>query len=216
MTKSRGINAPKTKWTADMDEAVRSRYPNEKAAVLAASLGVPLPALYSRAKRLGVPKSAEFFSTPESGRLDGVKGAKTRFTKGNVPWTKGKTGLQLGVATQFKPGTRPHNYMQIGSRKMHTGYHWIKVRDGGWPEAWRPEHHVIWEQHNGKPIPAGHVVSFRDRNRDNLNPANFELISKADWLKRHTLHNLPPVLKQLMWLRAALVRQINSRTSESA
>jgi hypothetical protein len=213
VTKPRGILAPKYKWTENEDNIVRARYPGERAAVIAAALGVSLHVLYKRASTLGVFKSEEFHQSPESGRLDGVRGGSTRFSKGSVPWSKGLKGLQCSPATQFKPGVRPVNYMEVGSFKMHMGYQWQKISDGGWPTSWRPTHHVVWAAHHGKEIPEGHLISFIDRNRENFDPANLELISKIDWMKRHTLHNLPKELAELVQLRGALNRVINKRST---
>jgi hypothetical protein len=49
-------------------------------------------------------------------------------------------------------------------------------KDGGRPSL----HHLIWEDHHGRPVPAGHVVRFKDGNRNNLDPANFTLATRND------------------------------------
>ncbi|WP_194720783.1 HNH endonuclease signature motif containing protein [Noviherbaspirillum malthae] len=213
MTKSRGILPPRIIWTAELDAELSRRYPNEKAADLAAALGMKVHIVYARAKKLGLKKSEAFFADPAlSGRTDGARGASSRFAKGNVPWTQGKKGLSLSPATQFKKGQRPVNYMDVGSEKMHMGYVWLKVADGGWPDAWRPKHHVLWQQISGCPIPNGHMISFRDGDRFNFTPSNLELVSKVEWMKRNTRHNLPPEINEVIQLRAVLTRHINKRS----
>lgn len=212
MTKSRGINTPKHQWTPEQDAVLRNQYPNARAADVAAALGIRLTILYARAKRLGLTKSEAFKNSSASGRLDGVRGATTRFASGHVPWTKGQKGIHFSPDTEFKKGERPVNYMPVGAEKMHMGYVWLKIADGGWPEAWRPKHHVIWERAHGAAPPGTHLLSFRDRDRDNFALDNLELISKADWMRRHTRHNLPKEIADLMALQGALTRQINKRS----
>lgn len=102
MTKSRGINAPKHKWTPEQDAALRNQYPDMRAADVAAALGIRLPTLYARAKRLGLTKSEEFKSSAASGRLDGVRGSATRFASGHVPWTKGQKGRRAFTSVQTR------------------------------------------------------------------------------------------------------------------
>jgi hypothetical protein len=213
MTKSRGILRPKHKWTAEEDVQLTLRYPIEKAGTIAANMGIPVYVIYKRAEKLGLKKSEEFFASAEqSGRLDGIRGSSTRFQKGNVPWTQGTRGQQMSPETQFKPGQRPVNYMPPGSEKMHMGYVWVKISEGGWPDAWRPKHHVVWKERHGSPPPATHMLTFRDRNRTNFAIENLELVSRQDWMKRHTLHNLPKELAEMIQLRGAVTRQINKRT----
>ncbi len=211
MTKSRGILPPRRTWTSEEDAALRARYPNETAAALAREFCVGLHVLYARANRLGIGKSSEFFASAASGRLDGVRGADCRFAPGNVPWTKGQKGIHMGPLSEFKPGMRPANYMEVGSTKMHMGYEWVKIADGGWPASWRPKHHVIWEQHTGAAPPPSHMLSFKDRNRTNFDLSNLELISRVDWMARHTIHKLPQELADLIRLQAVLNRHINQR-----
>lgn len=55
-------------WTAaEIRELVR-RYPDEKAAAIARDLGRPLPAVYNKAHKLKLKKSAHFNASPASGR----------------------------------------------------------------------------------------------------------------------------------------------------
>jgi hypothetical protein len=41
-------------------------------------------------------------------------------------------------------------------------------------------HHLIWEEHNGRPVPDKHQVIFRDGNKNNHAPANLALRSMND------------------------------------
>jgi hypothetical protein len=49
-------------WTAEMSAKVRSRYPDENTAALAADLGVSARALHQHAMSLGVAKSRDLFA----------------------------------------------------------------------------------------------------------------------------------------------------------
>lgn len=49
-------------------------------------------------------------------------------------------------------------------------------------------HHVIWEHANRSQIPAQHLVTFKDGNRNNLDPRNLALLSMADNARRNAWH----------------------------
>jgi len=57
-----------------------------------------------------------------------------------------------------------------------NGYH-----SGSWhPETGRPYlHRMIWEEHNGRPVPAKQTVVYVDANKNNLDPSNLALRSMA-------------------------------------
>lgn len=213
----------KNSWSAKEDALMRERYPFESAEAVAAALGPQRTktAVYARARTLQIEKAPEFLASAASGRLDGSQGAGTRFATGNVPWTKGKTGLhQLGGATRFQKGAQPANWMPIGSTRLHDkSYTWIKVSDegGGFPHGWQPLHRVLWEQAHGI-IPKDHLVAFKDGNPQHIELDNLELVSKKDWAIRHSLSNpdnYPPELAELIRTQARLMRLIKeSEASE--
>jgi hypothetical protein len=103
-------------------------------------------------------------------------GLDGRFKKGNVPFNKGKKGLNIGgIETRFKKGQKPHNYKPIGTERINgEGYVDIKIN----ANKWRPKHQVIWEQHNGK-IPRGHVIIFGDGNKFNFDVNNLISVSRS-------------------------------------
>lgn len=213
MTKKDGSRkpaAPRTDWTPERDQVVLDDYPHEPTAALAARLGVTLDALYTQARRLGVQKTQAYLNSPAGGRLNGQTGIGTRYQAGGTPWSKGRKGLRNGSTSWFRPGQRPANYMPVGATRMQAGYQWRKVRDGSWPKAWQPEHHIVWQQAHG-PVPAGHVLCFRDKDRTNFTLENLELLSKQEWLGRITLHNYPLELVRVMQVRGLLTRAINRR-----
>src|SRR5690606_31497701 len=124
---------------------------------------------YQAAQRLGLKKSPEYLAGPTSGRLDGIRGAASRFAKGHTTWNKGKPGSTghhpNTKRTQFKKGqmtgAAQHNYVPIGSLRV-TKYGSLerKVTDDPslYPaRRWRPVAHLVWEAENG-PIPPGYIV----------------------------------------------------------
>lgn len=105
-------------------------------------------------------------------------GVNMRFKKGSEPVNKGKTKTWAGgEATQFKKGNRPHNYVPVGSERVNgDDYVDIKIAD---PNRWWGKHLLLWERHNGRPVPKGYAVIFGDRNRRNFDPDNLILVSRA-------------------------------------
>ena len=112
-------------------------------------------------------------------------GIKGYFKKGEVPWNKGKKGVngEGGKATQFKKGNKPHNWVPIGSERItKDGYLEVKIQEGKFQKNWRGKHLLIWEKHNG-PIPPGHAVIFGDGNKRNFNLDNLILVSRAQLVR---------------------------------
>lgn len=102
-----------------------------------------------------------------------------RFEKGNVPFNKGKKGLNPANSTSFKKGNIPANYKPVGTERIDVdGYVLVKTKD---PNTWKLKHRVIYEEHFGK-IPKGHVLVFLDRNKQNFNLDNLILVNRNELL----------------------------------
>ena len=146
----------------------------------------------------------------------GIKTGRTgRFEKGNVPHNKGVNGWQAGgksATTRFRKGQRGSKWVPVGSeRKSKDGILQRKMTDTGHPpEDWKSVHGMLWEQHHG-PVPDGHIVVFRDGNTGNIRIDNLELISRAENMRRNSIHNLPEPLKDVIRIRGVLTRRINER-----
>ncbi len=106
-------------------------------------------------------------------------GLKGHFSKGHVPFNKGKKGLTLGgVQTQYKKGHKAHNWAPLGTERISgDGYIDVKIQDGKLQKNWKGKHVLIWEQHNG-PVPRGHGVIFGDGNNRNFDLNNLILVSR--------------------------------------
>jgi hypothetical protein len=213
----RGTRRP---WLRADDRALRTLYPHLRSDDVAPILGRTISAVYARARLLGLAKSAAYNASPLSGR--NVKGhaphgTRTRFRKGHVPWNTG-THFHAGgrsVETQFKRGHRSARaaqlYQPIGALRINAdGYVDLKVREAPGAKAWRGLHIELWEDARG-PVPPGHCLAFRDRDKLNVCVENLELITRAENLRRNSFHRYPQPIPQLIQLRGALTRQINRR-----
>lgn len=135
-----------------------------------------------------------------------VKGG-TRFKPGNVPWTKGRKGIHLSPATEFKPGhvlrgMAARNYCIVGTikiwfdklprrkRRKHMirkdgtirrgrPRRYIKVKDDGpTSKRWIPYARYVWEK-NGGTIPDGHFVRHKDGNQMKDSLDNLHVVSRS-------------------------------------
>lgn len=220
MTKSRGVI--RKRWVPDEValELVRRNFACSRTADIAQALGVAPHQVDKLARRLGLKKDPDWLSSPMCKRLNGTQGAGNRFQKGSVSWNKGLRMPGHGSPqTQFKPGQKPRNYSPPGSlRVASTGYLQIKIHDTGYPpHDWVMYHRWLWEQTNG-PIPAGHIVAFKDGIRrlqpDEITLDVLVLRSRKEHILVHSIHTYGPEVAHLMQLRGAITRQINKRQKD--
>jgi hypothetical protein len=223
MTISKGTNLPKADWTEERLQMLRSLYADYSTDDLAFLMGLRTPQVWAKASSLGLKKSAEYLASAAACALvrPGARGEEHRFQKGLVPWnkgTKGRAGVQAECrATQFKPGQTPHNTMPIGSTKLDKSMVLLqKVSDakGNNSKRWRAVHELVWVAAHG-PVPPKHIVVFKPGMRSNvleeITLERVECISLAENMRRNTIHNLPPEIKQVVQLRGVLTRAINKR-----
>jgi hypothetical protein len=235
MTKSRGINRPKTRWTPVMVELLRQWFPFHPTAVVAGALRLTERAVSQKAAALCLRKSPEYLASDKSGRI--LRGrtdprmVATQFKKGLVPWNTGAKGV-TGVhpnsrATQFKKGqmhgAAQHNYVPIGSLRISAdGALERKVTDDHsvYPaKRWRPVARLVWEATHG-PIPAGHIVVFRPGKKTivaaEITVDRLECISRAENARRNHPRSKSPELGQLVQIKGQITRQVNRITREHA
>jgi hypothetical protein len=161
------------------------------------------------------------------------------FVKGAVPANKGKpcpegTGGKHPNArrTQFKKGSlngvSVKLYKPIGSERLSKeGYLERKIHDGLPKQSrWRAVHLIEWERVNG-PLPAGHCLKSLDGSRSNLDPANWQLISRAVLLRlnggphgRHlAYHQAAPEIRPVILTMAKVAqrsRELDPRKPQRA
>jgi len=215
-------------WNAGETALLLACFAEKRTEDVAIALG-RTPAQISRmAYKLGLKKSPGYLATmqAETNRKLEAAGERSRFPKGNVPVNKGvkNPGVSPGrmAETQFRKGGRSRNWRTVGTVVTDTdGYLRVKIREQIPGEAtgmgncrvWPFLHRHTWEKANG-PIPAGHALIFKDRDRRNTSLDNLELLSRADLMRRNTLHNLPPELVEVIQLRGVVNRAINRRQRE--
>ena len=225
-------------WTHQERELVQEMYPHRPTKEIAQTLKCPVTTVYQQAARLGLHKTAEFLASPLSGLL--TKGhmrpesVATQFQKGHTPANKGlrRLGWSAGrmAETQFRKGERrgkaAENWKPIGTILQDAeGYLRLKVREArhgqeatgfGNTEVWSLLQRHVWEQHFG-PIPAGHVITFQDGQRQNCAPENLECISRADLARRNTMWNrYPRELAEIIQLTGAVKRKIRKQEKVNA
>jgi hypothetical protein len=212
-------------WTALEVDFLRQAYADHTTEAIAAVLKRTARQIYCKAKSLGLKKSAAYLASPAACRLrrgDEV-GKPHRFAPGHDTWNRGMKGYQAGgrsVETQFKKGAMSgaaqHNYVPIGSLRI-TRYGALerKVTDDPslYPvRRWRPVAHLVWEAAHG-PIPPGHVVRFKSGLHTTVETEitldRLECVSKAENMRRNSIHNYPPEMKAAMRAVGALNRRIH-------
>lgn len=199
-------------WSETEERMLMARYPDEPTQALADELGLSILQVYAKARRLGLHKSEAFLQSTLSGRLDGTQGAAGRFSKGLVPWNKGLKGLPSSgrmATTQFKAGHRPENWLPIGSlRTTPDGYQQRKITDTGYPPVdWQGVHILLWEEHHG-PVPTNLCVCFKDGNKAHITLDNLELLTRAERMRRNTIHRYPEELRSAFRAIGKLKRTI--------
>jgi hypothetical protein len=130
--------------------------------------------------------------------------------------TQFQPGVRLGVAVAlYKPiGTERISKDGYLERKTHDALPDGLSRDEAnrlRQRRWKPVHVIVWESAHG-PRPKDHVIAFKNGNKADIRLDNLECISRADWMKRNTIHNLPEPVARAVQLLGALNRQIRKRT----
>lgn len=202
----------KRRWTADEDEVLRRLYPNTRTKDLALYFGRKAYCLNRRAALLDLKKDKEWVASEAARRLRAI-GVPYRFQPGNEPANKGlhRPGWAPGRMreTQFKKGDMPSSWKPVGSTRFSkVGYLQRKVTDNKHsPRDWVGEHILVWEKAHGK-VPRGYAVVFKDGDKQHIVEKNLELISRADLMRRNSVHNLPKELATVIQLAGALKRKV--------
>lgn len=204
------------KWTKAEDQYLRDHYANGSGRDMAKHLGIAPHVLYKRAAVLGLAKADNFLS--ELAKRTGLpeRGRPHRIAPGSTPPNKGKK-MSPELYAKAKPtmwgkGHMPHNWVPIGTEtKDRDGYLKRKVSDDRTKASrfnWKFVHVLLWEEHHG-PIPAGHMVCFRDGDKDNLVISNLELITMKENIARNSIINMPPELQDTYRAMGQLTKAIN-------
>ena len=203
----------RTFWTEKEIKFLTDNYSDMNTADISTILNRPLSGVYGKAYTMGLKKSKEYLAVMlerEAKKLSEF-GKNYQFKKGNVPYNYGQKMSTIIYEklqkTMFKKGQKPHNTRKEGEEsKSKDGYTYVKVADNDW----RLKHRVVYENLNG-PIPADHIVVFKDNNLTNFDINNLLLISKADNMLRNTIHQYPEPVQEIIKLNNKLKKQINAK-----
>ena len=201
-------------WTKEHDEYLKMYFPGNDTRKICRILHRSIAAVYGRAQKLGLHKTEEA-KRRYGGYLTGQEGYSHRFPKGHIPANKGKRmpreQYEKCRGTMFKKGQIPKNHKPVGTISIRTNstkkesYLHIKIAE---PNKWELLHRYVWIREHG-PIPRGMNVAFKDGNAGNCTLDNLELITRAETMRRNTIHNrYPQELKEAIYTLGRLKRKI--------
>jgi hypothetical protein len=180
------VKKKRMKYTPEMDEIIRTRYPDEPVSVVANALGITNDQCRSRAAYIGVRQSEDVY-----------KKRMAAFVESGIPNRAGNVELRRdwkpGDKRRKPPKEKKRKILPVGFvKKFKNGYWAKKVGKENSPNktCWEMLHRLIWIEHNG-PIPENHQVYFIDGNKDNLTIENLALISHEEALDRNRLQRYP-------------------------
>lgn len=205
--------------TPPIESRITELYPMHSGAEIAELLGIGLRTVYKTAGRLGLKKSREWIAERARRRMaDPAHPARTHQIKpGTAPWNKGIHFFSGGRSpeTQFKPGNKPNTWHPVGHERItDEGYLQRKLTETGVTRRdYVNVHWIVWRA-AGRDIPPGHALIFRDGNKRNVALDNLELVTRAELMRRNSLHRFPEELVRVVRLRGALNRHINKRTTQ--
>lgn len=212
-------------WTPADRAQLRRIYPIYSAAECAEIIGCSVSSAYNQAHQMGLRKSTDWIAQrarerslqPEHG------GRRHQFRPGHQTWNKGQPFDSGGrsVETRFKAGRAPHensNYLPIGSLRItRDGLLERKTTDDQtvYPaRRWVAVHRLVWEAAHG-PIPRGHLVVFRPgmhtTSVEAITLDRLELITRAENMRRNTIHRYPDELKSAIRLIKRAERALENR-----
>ncbi len=214
----------RTIWTPAMVAELRRLYPDTRTRDIAEQMGLRQSQVQYKAEKLGLRKPPETIArlAREAMQNPNHQGRRTQFAPGHKTWNTGMKGLDIGgKATRYKQGNRSGKaleiYQPIGTERVSKdGYVQRKINDDmPLQRRWRAVHTLIWEAANG-PLPAGHLVVFRNGDKRDFRLENLELISRAENMRRNSYHNnYPKEIGTVIQLRGALQRKINRLTTHT-
>lgn len=200
-------------WTDEQTAYILEHYADNTAQSVGVAIGRTTSQVHNKAYHLRLKKSPEFLA--KAGRELASKESASigRFKSGHQTWNKGikgSTGLhEPSRAQQFKAGQMPHNHQPIGYERVDCeGYLHRKITDTGHTKRdYRLVHHLVWQSVHGE-IPKGCYVVFLDGNKSNFDISNLACLTKAENMKRNTIHRFSPELKEAIRLVRKLQKLI--------
>ena len=211
----------RVRWTPRALEILRSMYADSYAKDIAKLLRCRVSRVHAKANQLGLTKSAAFYTRQHLTEAERLRkhGCAHRFHKGQVPPNKGlrRPGWAPGrmAETQFKKGGFPVNrdpdFYVLGALRVNAdGYIDMRVSFEPGARGWRGLHTILWEDAHG-PVPPAHCLIFRNGDSLDVELGNLELITRAENMRRNSVHNLPEPLRLAILTLGHLKRRINGK-----
>ena len=103
----------------------------------------------------------------------------------------------------FAEQVRCKRRLPLGSERVDRTCDTVLVKvslEGGQYQQWRRKHHVVWEEANGRRVPKGFRVLFKDGNKRNFDAANLQIATQQEV----AAHAFAQVLSYPASLRAAI------------
>jgi hypothetical protein len=201
-------------YTQEETDIIMEMYPDHYTIEIADKIGKDIRSVYQKARKLGLKKSAAFVQKElkerQAERLR-IVGEHVRFQKGHTPHNKSKKMApevyEKCKGSMFQKGIIPVNKKPEGSERYDMdGFTLIKVGT-----KYVHKHRHIYEQEYGIKVPKDYVVAFADGNKKNLDISNLVLMTRADNMRRNTLHRYPAELKSIIKLTNKLKRIIHEK-----
>ena len=196
------------KWTDIERQYMLDNYHNKPSKEIAKHLNRPISGIYAQADKMKLKKSPEYLKEHVHTI---VTNEATQFKKGHIVWNKGKKlGTSFGgVATQFKKGSKPHNWVPEYSTRINAdGYKEIKVG-----KKWPLYHRWLYAENVG-PIKPNEVIRFKNGNKENFSLDNLEKITREEHQLRNSVHNLPDDLKEVINLKRTISKLITEHAKK--
>lgn len=198
----------RTSFTAQEDEIIATNYLSIPIKQLAKNLGRSYTGIMGRINAMGL-------EIPKEIRED--RKAIGMYRKGQAPPNKGRKQVEYMSAeaiertakTRFRAGNKPHNSLPEGTviiKKERKSEKWYKyeVQPKGRMELY---HKMMWERVNGK-IPESHCLWFLDGDTMNVELENLELITRAENMRRNSIHNNPAEIQTSIRLISKLNKKL--------
>lgn len=200
-------------WTDAENELLIKMFQDNYTSVVCEKLNRSYSSVVGQAKKLNLKKTDAFMANLFSITNQNLKiyGEKHRFVKGQEAHNKGvpmaEEVYKKASATFFKKGSLPHNTKYDGHERItKDGYVEVRVSLG----KYKLKHRKIWEDANG-PIPKDCIIVFRDKDKLNIMLDNLEMITTTENMRRNTIAQYSPELKEVINLKGKLNRIINGK-----
>ena len=201
-------------WDEEEEQFLKRYYFEKTAKEIAVLLGKTIASVKNRVHKLSI-------TLPEAEREK--RKFLNQFQSGQIPLNKGKKWDDFmskeaqanARKTTFKKGNLPHNTkfdnaITIRNDKSGTPYQWIRIGLSNWQML-----HVFNYTKNYGAVPEGFNVYFKNGDTMNCEPENLGLETRADNMKRNSIHNYPEEIKTTIKLLTKLKRIINGKEQNS-